>query len=56
MKFPDIPGPPGRTPYERFIDLVKHVVSVPKEELDKREKEYRKRRKIKKQKLSSHPE
>lgn len=52
MKFPDMPGPPGRTPRERFIDLVRHVISVPKEELDKRETAYQKRRKTKKTKTS----
>lgn len=54
MKFPDIPGPPGRTPREKFMDLVRHVISVPKEELDKREATYRKKRTAKKQKHDSH--
>ena len=53
MKFPDIPGPPGRTPREKFMDLVRHVISVPKEELEKREKAYQQKRKAKKQKRSS---
>jgi hypothetical protein len=51
MKFPDIPGPPGRTPHEKFMDLVRHVISVPKEELDKQEAADRKRRKVKKTKI-----
>jgi hypothetical protein len=46
MKFPDIPGPPGRTPREKFMNVVRHVISVPKEEIDKREKEYQQQRKI----------
>jgi hypothetical protein len=45
MKFPDIPGPPGRTPYEKFIDVVRHVISVPKKEIDRREEEYKRQRK-----------
>jgi len=53
MKFPDIPGPPDRTPRERFIDLVRHVISVPKEELDKREALHRQRSKDKKQQQHS---
>ena len=32
------------TPYERFRAAVKQVLSVPKQELDKREKAWRKRR------------
>lgn len=34
--------------FERFDDLLKKVVSVPKSEIDKREKEYKKRQAKKK--------
>jgi len=53
MKFPDIPGSLGHTPRERFMELVRHVISVPKEEIEKREKAHQQKRKVKKQK--SHP-
>ena len=52
MKFPDIPGPPGRTPQEEFIDVVRHVISIPKAEIDRREEAYkRQRQKIRKKHL-----
>lgn len=38
-KPPDESGP--RTPYERFSDLASKVLRVPKEEIDKREKEWK---------------
>lgn len=53
MKFPDIPGPPGRTPYEKFIDVVRHVISIPKEEIDHREAEYKRQRRLIKNKLKT---
>lgn len=31
-----------RTPYEKFEDLARHVLTVPKKEIDKREAEYQK--------------
>lgn len=34
-----------RTPWERFLDAARHVVSVPKEEVERREKAWRKQRK-----------
>ena len=37
--------------FNRFKDMLKHIVSVPKSEIDKREKEYQKQRaKIRKSK------
>jgi hypothetical protein len=41
MKFPDVPG---KTPYDRFINLVRHVISVPKADIDKGSTKTRKRR------------
>lgn len=35
------------TEFERFRDFVKQVVSVPKEEIDKREAEYQQQKKAK---------
>jgi len=45
MQFPEIPG---KTPRERFTNLVRQVLSVPKAEIDRREAEYRKERARKK--------
>jgi hypothetical protein len=36
------------TPREKFLAFTKKVVSVPKSEIDKREREYQRRRKRKK--------
>ena len=36
--------PSDLTPFQRFDTLMRHVVSVPKAELDKRAEEYKKRR------------
>lgn len=41
MQFPEIPG---KTPRERFTNLVRRVISVPKTEIDRREAEYQKER------------
>lgn len=38
-------APDKREPHERFADFASRVVSVPKEEIDKREKMWRKNRK-----------
>lgn len=41
------PSPDTQSPFERFEEFARRVVSVPKTELDRREKAYRdKRRKI----------
>jgi hypothetical protein len=40
----DEPARPPTTPYEKFRAAVKQVLSVPKEELEKRETEWRKKR------------
>jgi hypothetical protein len=45
MQFPEIPG---ATPCERFTNLVRQVMSVPKAEIDRREAEWRKERAKKK--------
>jgi hypothetical protein len=45
MQFPEIPG---KTPREQFENLTRRVLSVPKEELDRREAEYQKDRAKKK--------
>lgn len=45
MQFPEIPG---ATPRERFENLVRQVMSVPKAEIDRREAEWRKERAKKK--------
>jgi hypothetical protein len=39
------PDPPadGQTPFERFRDFARKVVSVPKGEIDERERAYRQR-------------
>jgi hypothetical protein len=36
-----------RTPYQRFEDLAKQVFAVPKDEIDKRQAEYEKKKKRK---------
>ena len=41
MQFPEMPG---KTPRERFTNLVRQVMSVPKAEIDRREAEWRKGR------------
>ena len=42
---PDDNGKPdGLTPWERFVQATRRVISVPKAELDRREAEWRKRR------------
>ena len=45
MQFPEIPG---KTPRERFLNLGRQIMSVPKEEIDRREAEWRKERAKKK--------
>lgn len=37
-----------RTPYQRFEDLARQVLTVPKEVIDKRQAEYEKKRKRRK--------
>ena len=37
-----------RTPYQRFEDFARQVLTVPKEEIDKRQAEYDRKRKQKK--------
>jgi hypothetical protein len=39
------PSPPEQTPFERFEEFARKVVSVPKTEIDRREKAYRETRK-----------
>jgi hypothetical protein len=39
------PDPPTeQTPFQRFEEFARRVVSVPKKEIDEREREYRERR------------
>ena len=45
MQFPEIPG---KTPRERFENLARRVMTVPKAEIDRREAEWRKERAKKK--------
>lgn len=45
MQFPEIPG---KTPRERFENLARQVMSVPKAEIDRREAEWRRERAKKK--------
>lgn len=43
----DEPGgktPPERTPFEKFADLTRRVLSVPKSEIDERERDFKERR------------
>ena len=43
----DEPGgkiPPERTPFEKFSDLTRRVLSVPKAEIDERERSFKERR------------
>lgn len=40
---PDPPPDDGRTPFERFEDVLRKVVSVPKSAVDKRLDEHRRR-------------
>ena len=37
--------PPSETPFQRFEEFARKVLSVPKAEIDKRERAYRERRK-----------
>ena len=39
---------PDPTPFQRFRTLLQAAVSVPKSEIDRREAEYKKRRKVEK--------
>jgi hypothetical protein len=39
---------PSETPFEKFREFTKKIVSVSKEEIDRREAEYQKSRKAKK--------
>jgi hypothetical protein len=41
------PGTPQPTPFEKFHGALRKIVSVPKAEIDRREKEYKKARKQK---------
>lgn len=43
------------TPFEKFREFTKRVVSVPKSEIDRREKEYKAARKRKRMTRSSTP-
>jgi hypothetical protein len=39
------PEPPtGQTPFQRFEEFARKVISVPKAEIDEREREYRRKR------------
>jgi hypothetical protein len=38
---PDPPLPPGATPFERFEDFAKKIISVPKSEVQEQERLYR---------------
>jgi hypothetical protein len=40
---PETP-PPEQTPFQRFEEFARRVISVPKVEIDEREKAYRERR------------
>jgi hypothetical protein len=40
---PDPLSPPPQTPFERFEEFARKVVSVPKSEVEARDREYRKR-------------
>ena len=47
----DEPGgktPPERTPFEKFADLTRRVLSVPKAEIEERERAYKELRETKK--------
>jgi hypothetical protein len=49
---PDTPTPQAATKGEasrKFVKAMQHILSVPKSELDRREAEYQKQRKVKKQ-------
>jgi hypothetical protein len=39
--------PESETPFEKFRQFTKKIVSVPKSEIDRREKQYQKTRKVK---------
>jgi hypothetical protein len=39
--------PPGQTPYERFVLAMKQVLSVSKDELERRERSWRQKRRSK---------
>ncbi len=51
----DAPTVPAGTEFERFRNAVKQIISVPKEEIDKREAEYQKERSLKKVKTGPKP-
>ena len=50
-ELPKVPRPPGKVPeaFRRFEEFVRKVVNVPKEEIDKREAEYRRTKKRKRE-------
>jgi len=41
------------TPFERFTDFTRRIIAVPKAEVEKQKRSYRKRRQSKKQRRSS---
>jgi len=55
MKPPNQPdaAPTEATEFDRFKDFAKKIIAVPKEEIDKREAEYQRQRKIQKRKLAN---
>lgn len=52
MQFPEIPG---NTPRQKFENLARRVMTVPKTEIDRREAEWRKERAKKKRQRKSKP-
>jgi hypothetical protein len=44
---PEIDTSPGKSPHERFTELAKKIIAVPKEEIDAREAKWQKRKRIK---------
>ena len=45
--FPKAPADDEREPHQRFSDFAQQIVTVPKSEIDKREKRWQKRKKRK---------
>jgi hypothetical protein len=47
---PPSPADPQPAPFERFREVMKHILTVPKQEVLRREAEEKKRRKIQREK------
>ena len=49
---PDKSTPGGLSPFERMVELARRIVAVPKEEIDRKEAEYKRQRAAKRKRKS----